>query len=291
MEFDSSRKYRICATMAGNTSVFSRQFDLEALGQICAREDVSGVHIGTYKLASLLRTRTSHGRKLPPFTGVLTGGSRVPGALRKAVAARLTENLWVSYATTELGLISIASPDEHEAFPEGLGFPVPGVTVDIVDALGSPLTEGEIGEARIRNAAMPHAYVGDAVASSAFRDAWFYTRDLLSRTKDGPLIFHGRADDVMILNGINIFPSAIEDTLEIHPDVQEAVAYPIKSRIHGEIPVAAVVLKEGARRDIAHLIDHCRQILGIRAPRQILVVDRIPRNSAGKPLRRELAAS
>jgi long-chain acyl-CoA synthetase len=132
----------------------------------------------------------------------------------------------------------------------------------------------------------------DETASSAFRDGWFYPRDLLSSTKDGPLIFHGRVDDMMILNGINIFPTAIEDALESHPDVLEVVAYPIKSRIHGEIPVAAVVLKECAeKRDVSHLIDHCRQILGIRAPRQIFVVDRIPRNSAGKPLRRELAAS
>ena len=96
----------------------------------------------------------------------------------------------------------------------------------------------------------------------------------------------------MILNGINVFPTAIEDILESHPDVKEAVAYPIRSRIHGEIPVAAVVLKEGAKdRSVSHLLDLCRQVLGIRAPRQIFVVDQIPRNTAGKPLRRELAAS
>ena len=56
----------------------------------------------------------------------------------------------------------------------------------------------------------------------------------------------------MILNSINIYPSAIEDILERQPDVKEAVAYPIKSRIHGEIPVAAVVLKDGAPRDVSH---------------------------------------
>jgi acyl-CoA synthetase (AMP-forming)/AMP-acid ligase II len=93
----------------------------------------------------------------------------------------------------------------------------------------------------------------------------------------------------MILNGINVFPSAIEDTLESHVDVQEAVAYSLKSRVHGEIPVAAVVLRPQARaRTPDHLLDFCRQSLGIRGPRQIVVVDRIPRNAAGKPLRREL---
>jgi long-chain acyl-CoA synthetase len=155
---------------------------------------------------------------------------------------------------------------------------------EIVPGLEQQLT------ARIRKAAMPRGYLDDPVASSAFRDGWFYPRDLLSRTENGPLVFHGRLDDTMILNGINIFPSAIEDTLESHPDVREAVAYAVKSRIHGDIPVAAVILKDGGRKgDASHLIDHCRRILGMRAPRRVVVVEHIPRNSAGKPLRRELA--
>ena len=81
---------------------------------------------------------------------------------------------------------------------------------------------------------MPHEYLNDTVASSAFRDGWFYPQDLRSRIQDGPLVFHGRVDDMMILNGINIFPAAIEDVLEGHPDVREAVAYPVKSRVHGD---------------------------------------------------------
>src|SRR5262249_28107973 len=188
-------------------------------------------------------------------------------------------------ATREIGPISLASPEEHEAFPEGVGLPLPGVTVTLVDEHDNVLPPGEVGQARIRKAAMPTGYFADPVASSAFRDGWFYPRDLLSRAEEGPLIFHGRVDDMMILNGINIFPSAIEDTLETHPDVREAVAYAVRSRIHGEIPVAAVVLRDGTwQNDASHLLDHCRRTLGIRSPRQIFVVDQIPRNAAGKPL-------
>jgi acyl-coenzyme A synthetase/AMP-(fatty) acid ligase len=291
MEFDASRKHRICTLLAGRTCVFADQFNLECLSALCASAKVSEMHIGTYKLASLLKD-ASDCPKLPSFTRVLTGGSRVPGVLRKAVKKHLTDNLWVSYAMTELGMISLASPEQHEAFPEGLGFPCPGVDVAIVDSKGELVPEGEIGEARIRRAVMPHGYAGDDTPSSAFRGGWFYPRDLLSRSHDGPLVFHGRVDDVMTLNGINIFASAIEDTLESHPDVREAVAYPIKSRFHGEIPVAAVVLNESAQvREPAPLLAHCRETLGIRSPRQIFIVEKIPRNWAGKPLRRELAVS
>ncbi|MBK5199334.1 MAG: AMP-binding protein [Methyloceanibacter sp.] len=208
MEFDASRKHRICTLLAGSTCVFADQFNLECLSALCASAKVSEMHIGTYKLASLLKAASHDCPKLPSFTRVLTGGSRVPGVLRKAVKKHLTDNLWVSYAMTELCMISLASPEQHEAFPEGLGFPCPGVDVAIVDSTGELVPEGEIGEARIRRAVMPHGYAGDDTPSSAFRGGWFYPRDLLSRSHGGPLVFHGRVDDVMILNGINIFASA-----------------------------------------------------------------------------------
>jgi len=290
MEFDSSRGYRMSALLGGKTCVFIRRLHAETLGELCRQAEVTQIHIGTYKLASLLRAWRGQSR-LPAFTDVLAGGSRVPGKLRRSVAELLTDNLWVQYATSEIGYISVASPAEHEEFPEGLGLPISGVVVEIVDEQGNPVGDGEIGQARIRKPAMVKSYVDDPAASAAFRDGWFYPKDLLSRSGNGPLVFHGRLDDMMVLNSINVFPSAIEDVLESHPDVREAIAYAIRSRVHGQIPVAAVVLKDGTVGDTAsRLLDYCRQILGIRAPRQMFIVDKIPRNSVGKPLRREFAA-
>jgi long-chain acyl-CoA synthetase len=292
VEFDAHRLHRICSLIAGNTCVFLHHVDLGSIAALCERASVSIVHMGAYKLGSLVRAERSACARLPSFTGILSGGARVPAHLRSEIKARLTDNLWVLYATSEAGLISLASPDEHDAFPEGVGFPAEGVAIEIVDANGDRVAPGEIGIIRIRKSGMAEGYISEPSAAANFRDGWFYPGDLLSLPKDGPLVFHARGDDVMILNGINIFPAAIEDTLESHPDVEEAVAYAIKSRIHGEIPVAAVVLSATARdRDTAHLLHHCQQSLGLRGPRQILVVDSIPRNRAGKALRRELARS
>ena len=114
-------------------------------------------------------------------------------------------------------------------------------------ARSGEVAPGEIGQIRVRKGGVPKDYVAEPGANANFQDGWFYPRDLVSQRPGEPLIFHGRADDVMILNGINIFPSAIEDTLESHPAVKEAVAYAIKSRVHGEIPVAAVVLNDRRR--------------------------------------------
>ena len=291
VEFDSSRHQRLAALIAGHTCVLAHRISLETLGNLCARAEVSEVHIGTYKLASLLRSRAGECTKLPQATRIFVGGSRVSGDLRRQVRDRLTKNLWVGYATSEIGGISIATPDEHEALPEGVGLPMPHVVVEIVNARGDVVPAGEIGQARIRKAVMPIEYAGEARASSHCRDGWFYPGDLLSRTDNGHLIFHGRADDTIILNGINIIPTAIEDVLENHSDVREAVAYAIKSPLHGEIPVAAVVLRDHvATMDPAtDLLDYCRKMLGIRAPRKLIVMDEIPRNLAGKPLRHALA--
>jgi long-chain acyl-CoA synthetase len=292
IEFDAHRINRICSLMAGNTCIFLSCLNLPSLTTLCKRAAVSVVHMGAYKLSSLVHSQTHTCGRLPSFTAILAGGSRVPGRLRKEVRSLLTDNLWVHYATSEAGLISIASPEEHGAFPEGVGFPAPEVTVEIVGPDGEILEPGETGQIRLRKMAMASEYIAELGAASSFDDGWFYPRDLVSRAKDEPLIYHGRADDLMILNGLNIFPSAIEDTLESHPDVREAVAFAVKSRIHGEIPVAAVVLSANAQnRDTSHLLDHCRQSLGVRGPRRIRVVERIPRNPAGKPLRWELAQS
>lgn len=291
IEFDAHRLSRICALIAGNTCVFLRQANVGALVATCERARVSIIHMGAYRLASLLRSNSGSGR-LPSTTAIQSGGSRVPGQLRMKVKAELTDNLWVQYATSEAGVISMASPDQHGVFPEGVGFPVPEVTFEIVGADGEILQPGEIGQIRLRKRTLPNGYVDERGATTNFRENWFYPGDLVSQGSGEPLVFHGRSDDVMILNGINIFPAAIEDTLESHADVQEAVAYSLKSRVHGEIPVAAVVLHPRARmRHADHLLEFCRQSLGIRGPRRIVVVDRIPRNAAGKPLRRELSRS
>ena len=290
IEFDAHRFQRIASLVAGNTCVFVSDVNLPDIVSVCESAEISMIQMGAPRLASLLRAQMGGYRRLPSFTNISMGGSRVPGPLRSRIKEALTDNLWIQYATSEVGTISVASPDQHDRFPEGIGFPIEGIHVEIVGQDGNLLAPGEIGQIRVRKHAMASGYVSEAGAISSFRDGWFYPRDLVSRAPGEPMIFHGRADDVMILNGINIFPAAIEDTLEGHADVQEAVAFAVESRIHGQIPVAAVVLSANAEgRDVLHLMNHCRERLGMRGPRQILAVKSIPRSAVGKPLRRQLA--
>jgi acyl-coenzyme A synthetase/AMP-(fatty) acid ligase len=94
---------------------------------------------------------------------------------------------------------------------------------------------------------------------------------------------------MMILNGINIFPGEIERVLERHPAVSIAAALPLASPVHGQIPVAAVELVEGAATTPLELQRYAREYLALRAPRRVIILKRMPRNSQGKILRREIA--
>lgn len=287
-DFDSSRLHRAHALLAGLPTVFAPR-DMARMGEICARFGVSQVHIGTYRLASLVGDRHAL-RRLPETTGVLAGGSRVPGLLRARVAERLSRNLSVSYATSEIGKISTATPDQHARYPDGVGFPEAGVEVELVDADGAPVEPGEIGQIRVRKAIAPQRYLGEDPDQRQFGDGWFYPNDLVAQPRGAPLIYHGRSDDVMLLNGVKVSGTAIEDALAAIPGVREAAAFAVASRVHGEIPAAAVVLSDTEERlGPAELIAECRRMLGLRAPRRIVIVEAIPRTATGKPLKRELA--
>ena len=106
---------------------------------------------------------------------------------------------------------------------------------------------------------------------------------------DGRLYLHGRKDDMMIMNSIDIFPAEIERTLEAHPAVEAAAAFPIPSEVHGQIPAAAVELREGCACTASELVGYARGALGVRAPRRIEILASLPRNAQGKIVRREIA--
>jgi acyl-CoA synthetase (AMP-forming)/AMP-acid ligase II len=214
----------------------------------------------------------------------------VPFRLRQAVLAHVTPHLHVSYGTTETGGVCLAYPHEHDDPREPVGRPVAGVDVEIVDGDRRPLAPGEVGEIRLRAAGMVDHYVGDPETTRRrFEDGWFYPGDLGARLPGGALCVQGRLDDMMILNGMNIFPAEVERVLESMPGVRHAARLAVRSPVHGDIPVAAVeVAPDGPAPDA--ISRFAREQLGMRAPRRVVVLDALPRNAGGKVVKREIAA-
>lgn len=285
IEHNNSKRHRLYCAIMGGANVFRPIGEFDVAGY-CARHQVTCLDISRMH-ASDLAAQGEMGR----FNGVKlrTGGSAVPIDVRRAIEERVTPLLYVRYASTESGAIAMAGPGEHDE-AESVGRPLPGVELQIVDAEGSVLPVGESGRIRLRAPGVATGYLdGGEQTASRFRDGWFWPGDVGTLRADGSLIVQGRQDDMMILNGINIFPGEIERVLERHPDVRVAAALPVQSTIHGQIPVAAVELVEAASVTPAELQRFAREHLALRAPRRVIILPSLPRNSQGKILRREIA--
>ena len=113
-----------------------------------------------------------------------------------------------------------------------------------------------------------------------------YPGDLGYLTNDGALVLQGRRDDMMIFDGMNIFPAEIENALRSHHAVREAAAFAVNHWRFQDVPVAAVTLR--GRVSEQELVEHCGRILGFRNPLRIWIIKDFPRNPMGKILKREL---
>jgi acyl-coenzyme A synthetase/AMP-(fatty) acid ligase len=287
VEYNNSKRRRLYALWQGATSVFS-DASADPVRSQCVRLGITWLELSPLHAADLAAACRADGR-LPDGVSIRIGGGPAPYALRRAIIEAATPRLYVSYGATEAAIVSIADPTMHDE-REALGPPAPGVEIAIERGDGARAGPDEIGEIRVRAPGMATGYVGDAAATARhFRDGWFLPGDMASRTREGWLCVHGRVDDMMILNSINIFPAEIERVLERHASVRAAAAFPIASPTHGQIPAAAVELREGSRCTSAELLAYARSQLGVRAPRRIEILAALPRNPQGKVLKREIA--
>jgi len=128
----------------------------------------------------------------------------------------------------------------------------------------------------------------DATAA-AFAGGWFHTGDIGVRDEDGYLFIVDRLKDMIVSGGENIAGSEVERVLYEHDDVVEAAVVGRPDERWGEVPVAHVVVREGATATAEDLIQHCRsQLAGFKVPKDITFLDALPRNPSGKVLKREL---
>ena len=282
---------RLTCAWLGRTSVFRASAagtPVFALAAFCAAHRVTRLSVGVQQASTLALDDVA---PLPADLNVYTGGARAPMRLREAFRARGGARLHVEYGAREVGLIAATWPHDRDPSLESVGPVAEHAEVEVVDAEGRKLPDGEVGEVRVRTAHMIDGYYRNPAASAHnFRDGWFHTGDFGSFSPRGSLCLLGRLDDVMNLRGIKVYPSEIERVLERDPAVKTAAAFALRSELHGEIPVAAIEWQGDARPDAAALLSRAREALGVRAPRRIVVVDALPRTSTGKVARRELPA-
>lgn len=189
------------------------------------------------------------------------------------------------YGMTETSM-NLTNPYEGERRAGTVGGPFPGQEARVVDVTTRQLLPpGEIGEIEVRG---PHVFVGywnrpDATSEAFSADGWFKTGDLGWYSSDGYYTITGRARELIISGGYNIYPREVEDVLEAHEDVAEVAVVGLPDPDMGEQVVAVVVPKKGHTPDPASIIAFCRERLAsYKKPRQVLFVSSLPRNALGK---------
>lgn len=217
--------------------------------------------------------------------------------VEKHVKQKVTPNLVNAYSFSELGHIC-ATETQHgsarvvEKHPESSKMSrfVSGVEVQIKNSSGESLGPDEKGliAVRLKEENFSVKYL-DSSGNwiSSLKDGWFYPGDLGARSLEGHLTIFGRADDMLIFNGINIYPSEIERAARQCTHVKDAVAFGISHKLHYQVPVVAVTSLDGFDKD--YFLKEIKRILGNKAPVICVPVIDFPRNSMGKILRRKMA--
>lgn len=150
---------------------------------------------------------------------------------------------------------------------------------------------GEVGELVVKGPQIMRGYWNnETLTADVLRDGWFYTRDMARMDKDGFFYIVDRKDDLIISNGFNIYPGQVEDVLKSHPKVKDAAVIGIPDRARGQAVMAVICLKEGLEPPAKEeFIRYCRENLpDYRVPKTIIFREAIPRDPAGKLLRRIL---
>jgi benzoate-CoA ligase family protein len=231
---------------------------------------------GTADLSSL-RFATSAGEALPPALydrWRATFGVELLDGLG-------TAEMWHVFVTNTVG----------DVRPGSLGKPVPGFDVRVRDVDGNDLPDGEVGRLWVRGQSRAIGYWQDMPQTmEAFRGEWFAAGDLIRRDADGYIHYVGRGDDAMKVGGKWLLPAEVEGCLLGHPDVAEVAVIGAPDVAGLTKPVAFVVAAGAPAEDLeARLIEHALlELEPYKRPREVVVLDALPRTHLGKVNRRAL---
>ena len=202
---------------------------------------------------------------------------------------RFGDVIYNNYNATEAGMIATATPEDLRAAPDIAGKPAIGTEIRILDEEFRPLPTGEVGQIFVRNASQFDGYTSGTTKD--FHEGFMASGDIGHLDAAGRLYVVGRDDEMIVSGGENVYPIEVEKTLGAHQDVAEATAIGVDDQQYGQRLVAFVVLADDASATPEDLKQHVRDNLAnYKVPREIIVLNELPRNSIGKIVRSELLA-
>jgi long-chain acyl-CoA synthetase len=220
----------------------------------------------------------------------ISGAAPLPLEILGEFSRRYPAPLIEGYGLSEASPVVSINPIRGGAKPGSIGLPIPGVEVSIRDENGTELACGQTGEVCVRGGNVMLGYWGRPEESAqALRDGWLYTGDIGHRDNDGFGYITDRKKDMLLVNGINVYPREIEEVLYRFPGVREAAVIGRPDPRKGEQPVAFVAMNDGQPLDEPALLHFLKQRLAdYKVPRRVVVLPNLPRNATGKVLKTSL---
>ena len=284
----------IFAAFMATTIVTRRRFDPEATLELVDRHRASGLVVVPVMLDRImdLPAETRHRYPCRSLRFVTASGSRMRPDVVTAFMDEFGDVIYNNYNATEAGMIATAIPADLRAAPDTAGRPAGGTEVRILDADLRDVPVGEVGQLFVRSATLFDGYTeGSSAKGKDFHDGFMASGDMGYLDAAGRLFIVGRDDEMIVSGGENVYPIEVEKTLATHPDVAEASVLGVADEQYGQRLVAFVVLRPGAAVESEALRGFVRDSLaGYKVPRNITLLDALPRNATGKILRSELRA-
>jgi fatty-acyl-CoA synthase len=220
------------------------------------------------------------------YESVIYGASSVSEPVLERCLERWGPSLFQDYGQSEAPItITCLNKADHLDKTRRLsaGRPWLNVAVEVRGADGQIKAAGELGEVYVRGPNMMTEYHRNPEATEAvFVDGWLRTRDLARSDEHGYVYLQGRSDEMIISGGYNIAPREVEDVLVAHADVDEVVVLGMPDQRWGSAVVAVVRTRSQSPLLADQLIEFARPRLGMRAPKRVVIVSRIPRTPYGK---------
>jgi len=225
-----------------------------------------------------------------PFRLCISGSAPLPVQILKAFEAKFKIPLIEGYGLSEASPVVTKNPIHGERKPGSIGLPIPHVEVSVQDDSGRMLGANENGEICVRGGNVMLGYWNKPEETAqAIRDGWLLTGDIGYRDADGYYFITDRKKDMLLVNGINVYPREIEEVIYQFPGVKEAAVVGWPDARRGEQPVAFVAPSEGVTLDEKALIQFVRQKLAdYKVPKRVTFMPALPRNAMGKILKTAL---
>ncbi|GBE63900.1 hypothetical protein MFM001_03620 [Mycobacterium sp. MFM001] len=279
----------ILTVALGGTILTHRRFDAEATLAQASLHRADALTVVPVMLTRILELPQAVRARnpVPSLRVVLSSGARLEPGLVRRFADTYGDILYNGYGSTEVGIGALATPADLRDNPETVGRPSLGCRVRVLDDDDKPVAPHVTGRVFVGGELTFEGYTGGAATSVV--DNMTGTGDMGYFDESGRLFIVGRADDMIVSGGENVYPRAVENALAEHPDITDIAVVGVPDEKFGQRLAAFVVAKAGSGLDEAALREYLKdKVSRFEQPRDISVVEAIPRNPAGKVLRNDL---